>query len=449
MDRTLENFIKALRLADIPVSVGEALDAYNTTELIGFTNRQMLKNALSISMAKSADEKEVFEACFDMYFSRDLPSAATGAADDPGTEAEAGAEADMTLADLVLSGDANAMAQAMERAANEIGADNIRFFTQRGVYARRMLDVMGLRDMERAIAGMRRDGDAEQAGTADRLDAGREQLLDDARRYMQRQFEIYGVPASEQLRDEMLERARLTTLEARDLERMHRLVRRMAKRLAAKHSRRRRNARRGQLDMRRMMRSNVANDGVPFDIFFKYKKTDRPKVVAICDVSRSVASVARFLLLFLYSLNEVVKEIRSFAFSDQLIEVSDIFETMEADQALTTVMDKIGYRSTDYGQALEDFDELAFNWLDRRTTVVIMGDARSNFTDPRIDLMKRLQGRVKRVIWLNPEVPTVWGSGDSEMRRYIPFCHLARECNTVKHLERVIDDLLRAYSVGG
>jgi len=449
MDRTLENFIKALRLADIPVSVGEALDAYNTTELIGFADRQMLKNALGISMAKSADEKEVFEACFDMYFSRDLPSAEAGAADDPGPEAEAGAEADMTLADLVLSGDANAMAQAMERAANEIGADNIRFFTQRGVYARRMLDVMGLRDMERAIAGMRRDGDAGQAGTADRLDAGRDQLLDDARRYMQRQFEIYGVPASEQLRDEMLERARLTTLEARDLERMHRLVRRMAKRLAAKHSRRRRNARRGQLDMRRMMRSNVANDGVPFDIFFKYKKTDRPKVVAICDVSRSVASVARFLLLFLYSLNEVVKEIRSFAFSDQLIEVSDIFETMEAEQALTTVMDKIGYRSTDYGQALEDFDELAFNWLDRRTTVVIMGDARSNFTDPRIDLMKRLQGRVKRVIWLNPEVPTVWGSGDSEMRRYIPFCHLARECNTVKHLERVIDDLLRAYSVGG
>ena len=126
--------------------------------------------------------------------------------------------------------------------------------------------------------------------------------------------------------------------------------------------------------------------------------------------------------------------------------MSDTLEGEEIEQALVLILDRIGFRSTDYGRALADFEDGFGDWVDRRTTVVIMGDGRSNNTDPRTDLMRQLHDRAKRVVWLNPEPKTVWGSGDSEMLRYLPHCHLATECNTVKHLERVVDDLLRIYS---
>ena len=109
-------------------------------------------------------------------------------------------------------------------------------------------------------------------------------------------------------------------------------------------------------------------------------------------------------------------------------------------------MNAIGFRSTDYGQALLDYEEGFMDDLDRHTTIIILGDGRSNFTDPRIDIMRRLHDRSRNVIWLNPEPETFWGTGDSEMPRYRPFCHIAKTCSTVMHLERVIDDILKSYA---
>ena len=178
---------------------------------------------------------------------------------------------------------------------------------------------------------------------------------------------------------------------------------------------------------------------------WKQTKIERPKIVVICDVSQSVAAAARFLLLFLYSLNEVIASLRAFAFSAQLSEISEILENKTVEQAIPEILEKIGFRPTDYGQALADFDDAFMESVDRRTTVIILGDGRSNNTNPRIDLMRRLHDRSKAVIWLNPEPETFWGSGDSEMLRYRTFCHVAKTCNTVQDLERIIDDVLKSY----
>ena len=83
--------------------------------------------------------------------------------------------------------------------------------------------------------------------------------------------------------------------------------------------------------------------------------------------------------------------------------------------------------------------------LDRNTKVMILGDGRTNNTDPRIDLMRRMHDRSKSVIWLNPEPEPFWGTGDSEMQRYRTFCHVATTCSTVQDLERIIDDVLKTY----
>ncbi len=462
MRPTLERFIRALRVSDVPVSVREGLEAHEVADLVGFADRDILKHALAATMAKTEDEKDRFEECFERFFARDeLDSSALdaiaegedgegdGEADPGEAEGETdGALAPLPLADMLLAGDGPAIAQAMEAAANQVGVSEVRFVTQRGVMARRLLDEMGLRDLERMIWELRRRAGEGDRDRADRLEAGRRYLLDEARDLVARQVELFARPNAERLREEFLAEARLSSLESRDLERMQRLVRKIAKRLAAKHTRRRRHARRGRLDVRRTIRRNIGHDGVPFDLVWRHKKIDRPRVVAICDVSRSVSAAARFLLLFLYSLNEVLAEIRAFAFSDRLAEVSQTLDEAEAAQAIDLVLETIGFRPTDYGRMLEDFDENFLDAVDRRTTVIILGDGRSNNTAPRQDLLEKIYRRAKRVIWLNPEPKPFWGTGDSEMPRYVPYCHLAQVCNTVKHLERVVDDLLELAAKG-
>jgi hypothetical protein len=226
---------------------------------------------------------------------------------------------------------------------------------------------------------------------------------------------------------------------------MSALVKKMAKRLAAKYSRRRRAAQRGHLDVRKTLRRSMAYGGVPFDIEWKVKKVDKPSIVAICDVSKSVAAAAQFLLTFLYSLNEVVDRLDSFAFSGRLIPVTGILDDHSVEQSILKVLQEIGFQQTDYGRALQDFSEQHLDKLDRRTTVIFLGDGRSNFADPRLDLMREIHDRSRAIIWLNPEPESYWGQGDSVMNRYARFCHVAKQCATLEQLERIIEDVLRSY----
>jgi uncharacterized protein with von Willebrand factor type A (vWA) domain len=169
--------------------------------------------------------------------------------------------------------------------------------------------------------------------------------------------------------------------------------------------------------------------------------------MAICDVSRSVRYVSRFFLLFLYSLNEVVSRIRTFAFCSNLVEVSYIFEEYPLDEAIarldtgTGVPISVGL--TDYARALTDFKDHYLQNVTRRTVVFVLGDARNNYDDPRADLLKLVARKCRRIIWLNPEAPGLWGTGDSVMPAYLPHCSLARECNTLSHLEGVAGILLK------
>jgi uncharacterized protein with von Willebrand factor type A (vWA) domain len=154
------------------------------------------------------------------------------------------------------------------------------------------------------------------------------------------------------------------------------------------------------------------------------------------------------MLLFLYSLNEAVAKISSFVFCSNLVEVTHVFEQYRVEEALVRLQKGTGLGlrlgRTDYGQAFRDFKENWFAVLTHTTTVLILGDARNNYGDPRTDVLKLIHERAKRVVWLNPEPLSFWGTGDSEMKKYIPYCYLAKECSTVKHLERVVDFLLRS-----
>ena len=461
MQATLEDFFKALCGSDLEVSLNAQIDAARATALVGWRDRDVLKSALGTTLAKTLPEQALFDATFERFFHFDSfgtarPAAGARAAP-PAQAAEPPSEgsgqgsggpggcqgsAGQALSQLLASGDSAALARRMQQAARDVGLTDIWFFTQKGHYTQKIQQAMGLELLDREIAEARRQTLAPERHAE--LERARKRLFVEVRNFVERKLSMYGTAPTRELHDEFLQSQKLSNIDRRDFARMHEIVRKIARRLAERHARRKRREQRGQLDFRRTQRANAAYGGVLFETFWRSTRIEKPRVVAICDVSGSVRQYARFLLLFLYSLDELLSDVRSFAFTNHLVDVSATFESLPVEQAVDRVMHAVGGAGTDYGQMLLDLDEQLMPRIDHRTTVLVLGDARNNRGEARVEVMKTLYGRARRVIWLNPEPRSFWGLGDSEMKRYAPYCHIARECNSLRHLERTLDELLRS-----
>ena len=327
MQRPLENFIRALRAAEVRVSVAEAMEAHEVVAAIGYKDRSLLKDALALTVAKTLDEKERFSESFDLFFARDQFTASEPPAENTSRSTS---PTGLPLADLLLSGDREELAARMEAAAEAANVNSIQYLTQINFLSRRMVERMGMSDLEALIAAVTRGDSPGGPSLAQELEQQRTRLLGEARNFVDRQFQLYGRSAAKQLREEFLERTPLANIDRRDYARMNLLIRRMAKKLASRHVHRHRRSRRGHLDVRRTLRRNMAHGGIPFETIWKQRRIERPKIVAICDVSGSVAASAQFLLMFLYNLNDVLSDIRSFAFSSHLIEIKDVLASFDS-----------------------------------------------------------------------------------------------------------------------
>ncbi|MBL6454712.1 VWA domain-containing protein [Belnapia sp. T6] len=430
MTGPLLDFFRAARSAGLRLSPAESIDAVQAAEVIGFADREALRDALGLVLAKTVEEKQVFATCFDLFFAAPAPPAP------PPDEAPAAGEGESPLGRMILSGDAAGLAAAAAAAAAEADVTSIAIFTQVNLFTRRILERMGLAALDREIA-------AAPPVTAQRLREGREGLRETVRDEVQRNLALYAEGRNEEFRRRTLARTRLAAIDRRDHERMRQLVRAMARRLASLYGRKRRRDRRGVLDVRRTLRRNMAWDGVPFLPVWKQEVIARPKLILLCDVSGSVAAMAQFLLLFAYSLREALAGLRAFAFTGTMVEVSDLLEDLPIERAIPAVLDRAGFGSSNYGAALADFEAGFMGLLDHQTTVIILGDGRGNRTDPRSDILARMAERAKQIVWLNPETRTLWGTGDSDMPRYAPHCRIAAHCSTLDGLERIISGLLR------
>ena len=447
----LRRFLQVARGAGLRVSAAEGIDAARALQMIGYADRTILKDSLGLILAKTPDEKALYDEAFELYFKRDEFDGKEDQEDDSpkrgsasqsqGNEGQ-GNGGGNRLGQLLEQDDRAALATAMEQAARESGVENIRFFTQKNLYARRILDRMGLRQVERDMETLRQTGTPEGLGRAQFLEGRVDQLRDSVRDFVERYLILFAKGETEKFREELLKSARLSNLERRDLDRMRVLVRQIAKKLAARYAKTRRRRLRGQLDIRRTMRRNMGWGGIPFITVWKQKRIEKPRVMVLCDVSGSVAPMSQFLLMFLYALNEALSDIRSFAFAGSLIEVSEILEKEPVEQAITKIMELIGFGSSNFGNSFADFEDGWMQHVSNKTTIIILGDARGNRTDPRTDILARMSQRSKRIIWLNPEYKSAWGTGDSDMYRYAPFCNLVAVCNTLRHLERAITDIL-------
>lgn len=471
LERTLTRFVRSLRSAGMAVSSAEAIDAARALALVGYGDREAMKASLRIVMSKSEEDDAVFGDLFDTFFSavqanqqarqsnaasadeagnRDAGADSQSEANpsegeragSPGSDGPADVDAFMALAN---SGDANAVAVAMARAATAAGADDIRFASQTAFFVRKMLEQLGVQQVEARLQATlaERGGDARRRAQA--IIEARAALQKAARAHVEQRFEMFGRSATETFLDDVVTQREIGELSHRDMERMKVIIARMAKRLAVRHSRPRRVRNRGAIDVRRTLRANAGIGGVPFDLIWKTKRKDRPKIVAICDVSGSVAQYVKFLLLFLHALNEKVTDLEAFAFSARLYDVGRTLQRMDFEPAMERIVREAGGGSTDYGQALMDLQSQSWEVIDRRTTVIVLGDGRSNDSDPRLDIFAELADRCRRLVWLCPEPPRRWGTGDSCMLQYEPFCSQLSYCATAADLERAVDEVLSAY----
>jgi uncharacterized protein with von Willebrand factor type A (vWA) domain len=290
------------------------------------------------------------------------------------------------------------------------------------------MQALGQEELQEEIQHLAARSDPAERRLGLELARRRDWLRERVREFVEQQFLLHADVTGRRLREDLLRDVRLSAIDPRHYRQLQEIVRRMAQRLIAAYSRRKRVSRRGQLHVPRTLRRNLKYDDAIFDLHWKSIKAERPKVFAICDVSGSVANHASFMLMFLYSLEEVLPKVRSFAFSSELGEVSELRS--------------YGNGSTDYGQALADFRRLCLEAIDKRTTVIVLGDARNNYGDARTDLLKELYDRCRRLLWLNPEPRSMWNTGDSEMRHFAVYCHQVEECSTLAQLHRIVSRLL-------
>jgi len=444
----LRDFIHILRSSDLRVSTSESIDAMNVVSEVGLDDKSLLKDSLSFSLAKTLREKEIFNKCFDNFFEENYMNLKGEKL--PQENHEEDIEFDdlnnientqKNLEELYKSSDKTSLMTVMALAARDANLQDIKLFTQVGMFTRKIFDEMGLEKLNNDIFQAAREGDGKREGELKNI---RENLRLEIRDYVENQVKLRTTNAGKQLREDALSQMRLMQADKSDYQIMSGIIKKMARRLISVHSRRKRKSQRGVLDIRSTIRANQEYDGILFETVWKKTKVDRPKIVALCDVSGSVANVSRFFLMFLHSLTEILPNVRTFAFSNKAGEVTDLFENKDIEVAAAETLLLNGGGSTDYGQAFVDLEGFLENNIDRKTTVIILGDARSNYGDPRCDVLKTIQEKSKRILFLNPEPKSVWGTGDSEMLRFVPYCSKSKVCSSLFDLERVVDDILRS-----
>ncbi len=469
MDRTIGNFVVALRRADVAVSPAETLDAMAALDIVGFDDKKLFQNTLSIILAKTPEEKAQFDLCFDRFFSFNqfdqnsrslkrlqsefLEMSAQGMELEPGEirqrkrssgKRRSPAYYDSRLGNILLSGNANDLALALVRAAEEINLNRIKSLRERGIYTRRILLHLGVNQLDSEIDRLSRETGDKPKRTALLLSEARGYLVEQVKDYVEEQYLLIVDGSGNRFLTDALLETKLSNAQVYYFEHLKETVRKLAHQLAKRYAKRKKVVNRGQLDIRKTIRKNVAYDGALFELEWKQVKHERPSIFVLCDVSGSVKNVSRFLLTFLYSLNEVLPRVRSFVFSNELGEVTEYFEKYELDEAVDMSLDDYGKGSTDYGRAFRTFAELCLEDVDSRSTIIVMGDSRNNYYANGAVTLKKISNKCRQLIWLNPEQRDRWRTGDAEMEAYLPACHAADVCNSLADLQKIAARVLRA-----
>ncbi|HEV3001282.1 MAG TPA: VWA domain-containing protein [Solirubrobacteraceae bacterium] len=440
-----------LRAEGVQVGTSALLDAFAALEHVGWTDPELFREALAATLAKSPEDRRVFELVFERFFFR----AAEAAAVEEGVREEDPANAGQQLGDAAGGVDLDTLRQQIAAALRDGGESQMRDLARLaiaafgrqgegsgviGVDVQRIRRALGLRaepQPDLPPDDPRRDG-----VPRDRLRRF-EQLL--RRELERRQIERQeALPAKRPLNE--LDRA-LPTGPLQDLASVHRVVAQLKRRLKTQGQEHRGRRRRMHVDVRRTMRASLETGGVPVVVKEKPVRPRRPEIFVLCDVSTSVTSASVFFLSVLHALHDAFRKMRSFVFIERVSEVTDVFARERDFSAVSEaiardagVADVSGY--TDYGRVWSEFRALVEDELHPRATIIVLGDARTNGRDPRADTFAQIAARAGRTFWLNPEPRLYWNYGDSVISAYEEFCE-AFECWTTQQLEDFVKALTR------
>jgi len=469
MDRKITAFTRLLRENGLRVSIAEELDAFRSLQCVGLAERDVTRAALRSAMVKRPADIPTYDELFDLFFSglgavireatlatREALSLAEGDIDLVMEQiGELLRDADLDLSELALAllrDDRVTLQRMLEEAARRSHVAEIRQAFQEGRYSHQMAEHLGLgrvsaelEALESALTG-RGIPRATAEMLARFLHRRRRDLADMLKRTVRLELQKHDASLRKSARVQALAEKSFYYLSEAEIQCMKEAVAKLARRLRNVVVIRRRRAKRGKFDIKRTLRQNLQFGGVPFRVRFDRRVRDKPKVVVLCDVSDSVRNVSRFMLQFVYSLQDLYSRVRSYIFVSEVGEITRLFEENEINRALDMALagDIINvYTHSDFGRAFRIFRRDHLRAVDKRTTVIILGDGRNNYNAPHEWVLKTIRSRAKQLIWLNPESRLTWGFGDSEMDRYGLFCDVVEECRNLNQLYRVVDRLVR------
>ncbi|MDP2627569.1 MAG: VWA domain-containing protein [Candidatus Rokubacteria bacterium] len=464
MDQRILEFIGDLRRAELRISPSEALDALAASAEIGLEDRDTFRTALATTLVKESRDLPTFDRLFDLYF-LDLEALGAGLKKALGPEdprmrelldrlaAEDGLQMD-EMTDLMLRGAGADMEMAIRQGGEGTGIERLMYFLQIGYFSRRIYDKFDWDAIERDLSRIMRLLEArgldpgQLARIRNYLDLRLEAFRRMIRQHVERELERRAYRQGEKLTREVLSDKPLFALSPDEVAQMKAVVARLARRIKDALALRQRQEEKGRLDSRRTIRQSLQYGGVPMEVRFRRRHREKPKLVTLCDVSDSVRNASRFMLQLVWSLQECFSRVRSYAFVSEIAEVTQAFNTYTVDKAIEWALksSSVDYHCrSDFGYAFSRFCRTELESLDRKTTVLVLGDARNNYNDPQAWAVRQIRERVKGIIWLNPEGQWGWGIGDSVMPLYAPSCDIVKECRTVGQLVQVVDQLVHSW----
>ncbi|MEX0993398.1 MAG: VWA domain-containing protein [Solirubrobacterales bacterium] len=430
-------FCDELRSEGVNVGTAEILDAFKVLDEIDWSARADFREALAATLAKSQQDRRVFELVFDRFFFRAVEAEAVERDvkehrfEGSGNERIDLDELRARIQEAIRAGNDGEMSDLARLAVAAFGGQG----ESSGVIG---VDVQRIR---RALELRQQSGRGQEGDGLDRESLRRFEAL--LRRELERALieRTESLPPAKPLHE--FDRA-LPGGPLQDLAQVHRVVAQLKRRLAT-HGHEQRGRRRSQVvDVRRTMRASLETGGVPLRLRFRPRRPRRPEIYVLCDVSTSVTSASVFFLSVLHALHDSFRKLRSFVFVERIDEVTDTFERERSFRAVSEriareagVADVSGY--TDYGRVWLEFLERTADDLDPRSTVIVLGDARTNGREPHARKFGEIAEHAGRTFWLNPEPRLYWNYGDSVMAAYEPYCDRAFECWTTKQLEQFVN----------
>lgn len=456
MEERILKFIAALRASGVRVSMAESADAYHAVRTMGVKDRQAFRLSLLATLIKDAENRPIFDELFPLFFEQSGPPPMFDLEGDLTEEeaqqlAEALRQFSRNLRDMlerVLKGEPFSE-EELERLGEMIGLQNANDLRYREWMAKRLEKALQFPEVQEALRELQAML-AEMGMDADRLDQLREMVEANlgALREQLREFAGGKIAEnlSEQTPEEGIDRLMDMPFEAlseADMKRLRKEVSRLAALLRTRVALRQKRAKTGQLDPKATIRANLKHGNVPFDIKHRNRYL-KPRLVVICDISTSMRPVSELMLSLLYALQDQISKTHAFAFIDHLEYISPDFSVRSTAGAVASVLDRMppGYYNTDLGYSLLNFTDGYLDTVDSRTTFILVGDGRNNYNEPRLDLFQRIARRSHRTIWLTPEPPHLWGTGDSDLKEYLPYCDTILQVGTLNELTEAIDEML-------